>query len=144
MPGIHKGTLAFAIFDILHGKEYELPRRSIAEVLFIELYHKDIQQVVKHYRELKAQHPDRYIFSENELNGLGYRLILMERFSDAIEILKLNVEAYPESWNTYDSLAEAYMKNGDKEEAIKHYRKSLELNPKNENARITLEKLTSM
>jgi Flp pilus assembly protein TadD len=68
----------------------------------------------------------------------------MERFSDAIEILKLNVEAYPESWNTYDSLAEAYMKNGDKEEAIKHYRKSLELNPKNENARITLEKLTSM
>jgi tetratricopeptide (TPR) repeat protein len=85
-----------------------------------------------------------YIFDENELNGLGYRLLSMERITDAIEILKLNVEAYPESWNAYDSLGEAYMKNGDREEAIKNYRKSLELNPKNENARVMIEKLESM
>ena len=59
----------------------------------------------------------------------------------AIKIFVLNVEAYPEAYNTYDSLAEAYMKNGDKQAAIKNYKKSLELNPKNTNAEKMLEKL---
>jgi CubicO group peptidase (beta-lactamase class C family) len=144
MPGIHKGELAFAVFNILHGKEYKLPRRSIAEVLFIELHHNDIQEVVSLYRELKAQHPEKYIFDEQELNGLGHRLLSMERTTDAIEILKLNVEAYPESWNAYDSLGETFMKNGDREEAIKNYQKSLDLNPKNENARVMIEKLKAL
>ena len=60
---------------------------------------------------------------------------------EAIEIFKLNVEAYPKASNTYDSLAEAYMANGDKELAIQNYKKSLELNPKNENAIEALKKL---
>ena len=47
---------------------------------------------------------------------------------------KLNVEFYPESANTYDSLAEAYMKSGDNKLAIINYKKSLELNPNNSNA----------
>jgi cytochrome c-type biogenesis protein CcmH/NrfG len=54
--------------------------------------------------------------------------------NEAIVILKLNVEFYPESANTYDSLAEAYMNNGDNELAIVNYKKSLELNPNNSNA----------
>lgn len=60
---------------------------------------------------------------------------------DAIEIFKLNVEAYPEASNPYDSLGEGYMLNGDKELAIKNYKKSLELNPDNTNAVEMLKKL---
>jgi len=55
--------------------------------------------------------------------------------------LKLNVEYFHESWNCYDSLAEAYMKNGDKKLAIKNYEKSLKLNPKNESAKENITKL---
>ena len=48
---------------------------------------------------------------------------------------------YPQGSNTYDSLGEAYMENGDKQLAIQNYKKSLELNPKNTAAIEKLKKL---
>jgi tetratricopeptide (TPR) repeat protein len=60
---------------------------------------------------------------------------------EAIALFKINVEFYPKSSNVYDSLAEAYMTNGDKDLAIENYKKSLELNPQNSNAREMLKKL---
>jgi tetratricopeptide (TPR) repeat protein len=63
------------------------------------------------------------------------------RVSEAIEIFKINVERYPSSGNVYDSLGEAYMRNGDAKEAIRHYKKSLEIDPGNTNARGMLESL---
>jgi cytochrome c-type biogenesis protein CcmH/NrfG len=53
----------------------------------------------------------------------------------------LNVEAYPQSGNVYDSLGEAYMVNGEKELAIENYEKSLKLDPDNANAVEMLNKL---
>jgi cytochrome c-type biogenesis protein CcmH/NrfG len=55
--------------------------------------------------------------------------------------IKLNVQEYPRSFNAYDSLAEAYMKNNQNELAIANFKESLQLNPENENARKMLEKL---
>lgn len=65
----------------------------------------------------------------------------IEKVDMAIEAFKINVSNYAESFNVYDSLAEAYMVKGDKELAIKNYEKSLELNPKNENAKEQLKKI---
>jgi Tfp pilus assembly protein PilF len=67
----------------------------------------------------------------------------MKKTPEAIEIFKLSVEAYPESYNTWDSLAEAYMDHGDKELAIQNYKKSLEVDPKNANAVNKLKQLTA-
>ena len=53
----------------------------------------------------------------------------------------MNVEAYPQSANAYDSLGESYMDAGDKAQAITNYKKSLQLNPKNANAVSWLKKL---
>ena len=88
-------------------------------------------RAVKLYHESRARDTQQPIFSENFLNQLGYRLINQNRLTQAIEIFKLNVEAYPASANVYDSLAEAYMLSGNKEMAIKFYEKSIELNPNN-------------
>ena len=60
---------------------------------------------------------------------------------EAVLLFKMNVEAYPESYNVYDSYAEAQLANGDTAGAIKNYRKSLELNPDNNNAATVLKKL---
>ena len=60
---------------------------------------------------------------------------------DAIEIFKLNVEEFPESFNVYDSLGEAYMADGNTKLAIKNYEKSVEMNPDNENGKKMLKKL---
>ena len=99
------------------------------------------EAVVKHYRELRRTQSDRYDFSEPELNTLGYELLGAGRVAEAVEIFRLNVEAFPEAFNTYDSLAEAYAARGEKELAIKNYRRSLELNPQNTNAAEKLKEL---
>ena len=57
------------------------------------------------------------------------------------KVFKINTEYYPESANAYDSLGEAYMKNGQLKLAISSYEKSLELNPENANAKEMIAKL---
>jgi tetratricopeptide (TPR) repeat protein len=78
---------------------------------------------------------------EGQLNALGYRLLENNKLKEAIEIFKFVVLQYPESYNAYDSFGEAFMKAGEKDLAIRNYEKSLELNPKNENAKKKLEEL---
>jgi len=75
---------------------------------------------------------------------LGYHLLRKKKNKDAIEIFKLNVEVHPKYANGYDSLAEAYMENGEDKLAIKNYAKSLELNPNNKNAVEKLNKLMNI
>jgi len=94
-------------------------------------------------RDLHDKGSDIYL-EESAINGVGYYFIGQGDVTGAIEIFKLNVELFPASANVYDSLGEAYMKNGDKEEAIANYRRSLELNPENENAAQMLEELEKM
>jgi predicted Zn-dependent protease len=67
----------------------------------------------------------------------------MHRFDQAIPILQLNVTEHPSSPNAYDSLAEAFMLAGKTDAAIRNYRKSLQLDSSNQNARTMLGKLTS-
>jgi tetratricopeptide (TPR) repeat protein len=100
-----------------------------------------VAAAVAQYRELRKSQPDRYDFGELELNVLGYELLFTGRARDAVEIFKLNVEAYPQGFNTYDSLAEGYLAAGERELAIKNYRKSLELNPQNTNATAALKRI---
>jgi CubicO group peptidase (beta-lactamase class C family) len=83
----------------------------------------------RQYRDLKASAPDDFDFGEGVLNRLGYWMLNHGRPADAVEILKLNVEAYPRSANPYDSLGEAYRKTGQKDLALATYRKALELDP---------------
>jgi C-terminal processing protease CtpA/Prc len=84
---------------------------------------------------------NREELKEAMLNRFGYELLQRKKVKAATEVFKLNVEFYPEAWNTYDSLAEAYMTAGNKKLAIKNYKKSLELNPQNDNGKEILKKL---
>jgi len=118
-------------------------RKSIAETLSKTINEKDVQSAIQQYHELRATQPNKYDFSEDELNTLGYQFLGLKQIEAAIQIFQLNVTAFPESYNTYDSLGEAYMTSGDKELASKNYKKSLELNPKNTNAVEMLKKLTA-
>jgi len=119
------------------------PRKSIAETLSATIASSGIDQATKQYHDLKAAEPATYNFDENELNSLGYQLIRSKKFKEAIRVFQLNVEAYPQSSNVYDSLAEGYMDDGNKLPAIANYQKSLELNPKNRGAVEMLRKLNA-
>lgn len=98
-------------------------------------------EAVEAYRRIKKESPEANVIAEGRLNNLGYTLMRQNKLLEAIAIFKVNVELYPDSWNVYDSLGEAYMTNGDKELAIANYKKSLELNPKNNGGAQMLKKL---
>ena len=123
--------IANGIENILNDRPYELPKLSIGRVIGKAFFARGIDAAIREYRELKASQPDNYNFkSEEELNTLGYQLLRRGDKKEAIEVFKLNVEAFPESWNVYDSLGEAYLADGKKELAMQNYRRSVELKPK--------------
>ena len=133
--------LSEKIARILYDQPYDLPKQSIAAVVDKAISEKGIAAAVAEYRELKAKQSATYDFAEPELNSLGYQLMARGKVKEAVEIFKLNVEAYPQGFNTYDSLAEAYMNTNERELAIQNFKKSLELNPKNTSAIENLKKL---
>ncbi len=74
--------------------------------------------------------------SEVDVNNLGYQLLSGGKIDDAIEVFTKNTDLFPESWNVWDSLAEAYMNKGDKKLAIQNYSKALGMAPENQKERI--------
>ena len=119
------------------------PRKSVAEMLSATIASSGVDAAIKQYHDLKAAEPSTYNFDESELNALGYKLIRSNKLKEAIGILRLNVEAFPQSSNVYDSLGEAYMDDGNKPLAIANYQRSLQLNPKNAGAVKMLQKLNA-
>jgi CubicO group peptidase (beta-lactamase class C family) len=100
-----------------------------------------VGEAIARYQQIKKETPLNVSVSEDRLNNVGYSLLRQQKIAEAIAIFKINVEFYPKSANVYDSLAEAYAANGEKALAIENYKKSLELNPLNPNAREMLKKL---
>ena len=115
--------------------------QSAVEVLGNIINESGFKAAIDKYREIRNSPDNEYFFDEREFNRLGYRLMNSNKIPEAIEIFKINVERYPNSGNVYDSLGEAYMRNGNTKEAIRNYEKSLEINPENTNARAMLENL---
>jgi len=100
-----------------------------------------VDAAVQYFNMMHESDPNIILFNEIEMNFLGYRYLQEEKTKDAIELFKLNTIVYPDSWNVYDSLGEAYLKDGKIDLAIKNYERSLELDPNNENARNVLKEI---
>ncbi len=82
------------------------------------------------------------LLQEDVLNRLGYQfLYFWGQTEEAVAIFELNAELHPESANVYDSLGEGYLFKGEREQAVGNYRKSLQLDPSNENAKGMLRRL---
>jgi glyoxylase-like metal-dependent hydrolase (beta-lactamase superfamily II) len=82
-----------------------------------------------------------YFFVEAEINGYGYVFLQRDMVDEAVELFRINVELFPDSWNCYDSLGEALLRAGETDEAVAMYETSLELNPENDNGREVLARI---
>jgi dienelactone hydrolase len=85
-----------------------------------------IEKARKLYDEARARDKTVVLFPEGEMNQLGYRLLQTGSAQDAVTVFQMNVEAYPNSANTYDSLSDAYLAMGKKQEALDYARKTLD------------------
>lgn len=112
-----------------------------ADLLMLIADLRGTQLAMRKYAEIKKTGSAEYEIDETTLNQLGYHLLQSGQKEDAVLVFKRNLEDYPNSWNVYDSLAEALMDVGQKDAAIQNYEKSIELNPKNQNGIDMLKKL---
>lgn len=105
--------------------------QSIGEVLEPVIAQQGIRRALAQFAHLRQEAPGRYNFSEDELDGLGYRLLNTNRTADAIQIFALNQRNYPASDRALSSLASAYLLGGNKLTANSLYRQALRINPAN-------------
>ncbi|HWS54148.1 MAG TPA: serine hydrolase [Pyrinomonadaceae bacterium] len=117
------------------------PYNSPARALLKQIVARGAAAALGEYRERRKGRAASELVGEAQMNRVGYNLLSLGRGSDAVEVFKLNVEDHPQSSNAYDSLGEAYMVAGDREQAIRNYRKSVELNPGNAHGVEMLRKL---
>ena len=127
--------------EMLAKIEVLASRPSVAEVLLKTIEQQNVDAAIKQYYDLRKTQPTAYDFGESALDNLGDGLTEMKKFKEAIRIRQLNVEANPSSF-TYDSLGAACLASGDKDCALKSFRRSLELSPDDTSATETLKKLT--
>lgn len=140
---------ATKVMMLLNDKKVDTPKKSIAKIygnILLNIGTTEARETLESLRKDTLN----YYLTEHEMNTLGYDFMgntnpyhLPEThfYKQAVETLKTNVELFPNSWNAYDSYAEALLVNGEKQEAIKMYQKSIELNPDNENGKKVLKGL---
>lgn len=100
-----------------------------------------VDQAVQYFHMQRQLDPGALLFTERQMNSLGYEYLSQGRVSDAIVLFQLNVETYPGSSNVYGSLGEAFMADHQYSLSVRNYSRSVELDPGNENARKKLEEL---
>lgn len=105
-----------------------------------DLLNKSLDNAIEFANQAKKNAID-YHKSIDNLNDLGYVFMENGEMKKALEVFKLNIYLFPDNWNVYDSYGEALLNSNNIVEAIKMYKKSLELNSNNENAKMVLNKI---
>ncbi|MBV6878998.1 serine hydrolase [Epilithonimonas ginsengisoli] len=118
--------------DILEADPLTFLRKNLREIGF--------DKAIDFTEKTKKKNP-AFDPQEVELNNWAYRMMANNQQTEASEIFKLNVHLFPNSWNAYDSYGEVLLKTGNKNKAVEMYKKSVELNPKNENGKQMLLKI---
>ncbi len=104
-------------------------------------FHQDYQDLITLYEKAVIKHPALQL-KQGMLNMLGFRMSVNPSMkNEGINVLLLALHIYPKSANLYDSLAEAYLYKKDFQNAISSFKKSLELDPENQNAIDKLKRL---
>ncbi|WP_230035977.1 serine hydrolase [Chryseobacterium sp. Bi04] len=136
--------LGHIIHNLMLGKEYEIPKKSIYQAIRKESFI-DINKAIATYDLLKENSEKEYSFENpSELNKLGYELLRGGNVDSAIKIFSLNVSVFPQSANVYDSRGEAYFNKKEYQLSKDDYQKSLELDPANNNAKEMILKINQL
>lgn len=118
--------------NIINGRAYELPKVPISTKLGELLKENEPEAAFAQIREtLKSQ--EEYHADIGGINALGYSYLTNNDFETAIAIFNFNIELAPGTANSYDSMGEALLMQGDSTGAVMSYKKSVELNPNNQN-----------
>ncbi len=131
-----------AVQNILDGKPYIQPKKTILTPLLDAMDKTDGAGLLALYQQFRTRYPADYAFdTESPLNSLGYTMLNKKRTDDAILIFEYNTRLFPQSGNVFDSLGEAWLAKGDRAKALLYYQRSFQLDPSNEGARTKIAEL---
>jgi hypothetical protein len=120
------------------------PYHKLTNELLVNLViRKGVRALKQVYAGLKQNDPTSIMIEETTVNDLGYQLLDLNRTSDAVEVFGINMRAHPTSVRAYDSLARAYLGNGNRIEAIRYLKEALRVDPSFQPARRALDQLES-
>ncbi|MEJ2194099.1 MAG: c-type cytochrome [Ignavibacteriaceae bacterium] len=104
---------------------------SLEDILYEAVEDKGLNEAISTYHQLYDKYYGGFAFDfrDHSLASLSEMLCENNMFDEAIAFDSLNINMYPKSGTAYFGLAEAFEKKGEKENAIKNYQKSIELNP---------------
>ena len=124
LPSMRDGLVSlFKWYQFISPQKYNNPETSIEEL--IELLKEQEQIYTKQFGV-----PTSPMMSEM-LNGYGYMNMQMGQPEKAFMFFELNIKQNPKNPNAHDSMAEYYESQNDKENALKHLKKALELSGNN-------------
>lgn len=133
--------LGHTIHNLMLGKEYEIPKKSIYQAIRKESLY-DVNKAIKTYYLLKENSKNEYSFENSgELNKLGYELLRLGKTNESITIFKLATNEFPTNANLFDSLGEAYFTDKQYNLALESYKKTISLGGTNGNAEKMIEKI---
>lgn len=126
------------------GIKYHFKKMKLGEKTPNEYFKlKEYDKALIGYKTIKKLDSLNPIIRERYINRLGYNFIRSKDFDLAIEIFKVNIALYPKSSNVYDALGDAFFSKKDTINALKYYKKALNINPENSNAKKAFKRLTS-
>ena len=128
------------IENIYFGQDYEKPKPTFSEFLYNELINKGSENTISNIDQLMKSGGYK-LRSDRELNMLGYELLNDKKIDESIAVFEITVKLFPDRANPYDSLGDAFLQNGDAENAIKNFRLALEKDPNFESSKKKLEEL---
>jgi hypothetical protein len=133
--------LLFLFFGLmLTAQETKPKKQSGARLIESIIIHSGIDSARLKFQEIKAD-TINYSLTQREFNAAGYRLIDFGKLDEAVVVFKMNIDLFPESANSYDSMGEAYLFLGDKEKAIDCYKMIKTLDPGNDNGEIIVKNI---
>jgi len=125
------------------GIQYSFKKMVIGEKTPTEYFQAaEFENAMNAFKKIQEKDSLDPSIEESVLNKFGYNYLNKNNFKNAIEIFKINTVLYPKSSNTYDSLADAYLKLKDTTNAIANYKKALSINPENRSSLRSLQQLS--
>lgn len=129
-----------AVLNLINNKPYTIPVQNLSRI-YGSLIENGSKEKASELVQEFLKNPNSYEASERDFNRLGYQFLRLQKCDESLQVFDSATLIYPKSWNVFDSYGEALHQCGKKEEAIKMYQKSVELNPKNENGKQMLLKI---
>ncbi|SMF90810.1 CubicO group peptidase, beta-lactamase class C family [Paenibacillus uliginis N3/975] len=134
-------VVSTSIIDLLLGEDIRYVKKSLAHYLSKITITSGVEAAWREYSSMSSHDLERYLILEGEFNFIAYTMMEKGFLTEGIKVLELSVQLFPESSNLYDSLGEMYLSAGEPAMALRHYEKSVELDPTHREGKIMIEKL---